>query len=149
MRKNNFTFMYTFFSNLLAQPWEPKFPDHMPTSSWFATKIHLGNLYLGNLILGRNSNLQSNSSWTIDLTDILTRREDPQEADHKLSTTLHRKPNDSAAILNFHSNHSLKCREGIVFVKALKYNLLMADDTLLQKKFDSLTVSLLDIQYPL
>ena len=87
--------------------------------------------------------------WTIDLTDILTRHEDPQEADHIFSTTLHRKPNDCAAFLHFYSNHSLKCRESIVFLKALRYNLLMADDTLLQKEFDFLTVSLLDIQYPL
>lgn len=79
--------------------------------------------------------------WTIDLTDILTRHEDPQEADHK--------PNDCAAFLHFHSNHPLKYRESIVFLKALRYNLLMADHTLLQKAFDSLTVSLLDIQYTL
>ena len=34
---------------------------------------------------------------------------------HKLSTTLYRKPTDCAALLYFHSNHWLKCKESIVF----------------------------------
>ena len=33
-------------------------------------------------------------------------------ADRKLSTTMYRKPSDCAALLQFHSNHSLKCKEG-------------------------------------
>ena len=63
-------------------------------------------------------------------------------ADHKLSTTLYRKPTDCAARLHFHSNHSLKCKENIVFSQALRYNLLIADDNVLQKELDSLTISL-------
>ena len=55
-------------------------------------------------------------------------------ADRKLSTTLYRKPTDCTALLHFHSNHSLKCKESIVFSQALRYNLLTADYTLLQKK---------------
>ena len=43
--------------------------------------------------------------------------------DHKLSTTLYRKPTDCAALLHFHSNHSLKCKESPVFSQALRYNL--------------------------
>ena len=70
-------------------------------------------------------------------------------ADHKLSTTLYRKPTDCAALLHFHSNHSLKCKESIVFSQALRYNLLIADDNLLQKELDSLAVSLLAKKYPL
>ena len=35
--------------------------------------------------------------------------------DHKLSTTLYRKPTDCAILLHFDSNHSLKCKESIVF----------------------------------
>ena len=69
--------------------------------------------------------------------------------DRKLSTTLHRKPTDCAALLHFHSNHSLKCKESIVFSQALRYNLLITDDTLLQKELDSLAISLLTRQYPL
>ena len=33
-------------------------------------------------------------------------------ADRKLSTTMYRKPSNCAALLQFHSNHSLKCKEG-------------------------------------
>ena len=69
-------------------------------------------------------------------------------ADHRLSTTLYRKPTDCAALLHFHSNHSLKCKESIVFSQDLRYNLI-ADDTLLQKELDSLTVSFLARKYPL
>ena len=70
-------------------------------------------------------------------------------ADHKLSTTLYRKPTDCAAILHFHSNHPLKCKESIVFSLALRYNLHIADDNVLQKELDSLTISLLARKYPL
>ena len=70
-------------------------------------------------------------------------------ADRKLSTTLYRKPTDCAALLHFHSNHSLKCKESIAFSQALRYNLLIADDNVLQKELDSLTISLLARKYPL
>ena len=70
-------------------------------------------------------------------------------ADRKLSTTLHRKPTDCAARLHLHSNHSLKCKESIVFSQALRYNLLIADDNVLQKELDSLTISLHARKYPL
>ena len=64
-------------------------------------------------------------------------------ADRKLSTTLYRKPTDCAPLLHFHSNHSLKYKESIVFSQALRYNLLIADDNILQKELDSLMISLL------
>ena len=41
-----------------------------------------------------------------------------------LSTTLYRKPADCAALLHFYSNHSLKYKESIAFLQALRYNLL-------------------------
>ena len=41
-------------------------------------------------------------------------------ANRKLSTTIFRKPTDCAALLHFHSNHSLKCKESIVFSQALR-----------------------------
>ena len=63
--------------------------------------------------------------------------------DRKLSITLYRKPTDYAVLLYFQSNHSLKCKERIIFSQALRYNPLTADDTILQKELDSLTVSLL------
>ena len=70
-------------------------------------------------------------------------------ANHKLSTTLFRKPIDCVALLHFHSNHSLKFKESIVFSQALRYNLLIADDHLLQKELDSLKISLIARKYPL
>ena len=70
-------------------------------------------------------------------------------ADRKLSTTLHRKPTDCTALLHFHSNPSLKCKESIVFSQALRYNLLISDDTILQKELNSFTISLLARKYPL
>ena len=68
-------------------------------------------------------------------------------ADRKLSTTLYRKPTDCTALLHFHSNPSLKCKESIVFSQALRYNLLIADDNILQKELYSLTISLLARKY--
>ena len=58
-------------------------------------------------------------------------------------------PTDCSALLHFHPNHSLKCKESILFSQALRCNLLIADDTILQKDLDSLTVSLLARKYPL
>ena len=60
-------------------------------------------------------------------------------ADPKLSTALDRKPTNWASLLHFHSNHSLKCKESIVFLQGLRYNLHIADDTLLQRDLYSLT----------
>ena len=68
---------------------------------------------------------------------------------YKLSTTLYRKPTDCAALLHFHSNHSLKRKENIAFSQALRYNLLIADDNLLQKELDFLAISLFARKYPL
>ena len=70
-------------------------------------------------------------------------------ADRKLSTTLYRKPTDCAPLLHFHSNHSLKCKESIVFLQALRYNLLIADNNVLQQELDSLAIFLLARKYPL
>ena len=45
-------------------------------------------------------------------------------ANRKLSTTLFRKPTDCTALLHFHSNHSLKCKESIVFSQALRLQMI-------------------------
>ena len=72
------------------------------------------------------------------------------EAVCKLFTALYRKASDCAALLHFHSSYSLKFKEAIVFFpQVLGYNLLIADDTLLQKELDSLTLSLFFRQYTL
>ena len=73
----------------------------------------------------------------------------PIRADCKLSITRYRKPTDCVALLQFNSNHSLKCKESIVFSQVLRHNVLYADDNLLQKELDSLAISLLARKYPL
>ena len=70
-------------------------------------------------------------------------------ADCKLFPTLYRKPTNCTELLHFHCNHSLKCKESKFFSQALRYNLLVADDNLLQKELDSLTISSLARKYPL
>ena len=52
-------------------------------------------------------------------------------ADCKISVTLYIKPTDCAALLHFHSSHSIKCKGAIIFSQTLRYNLLSADDSLL------------------
>ena len=69
--------------------------------------------------------------------------------DRKLSATLYRKPPDCATLPHFHYNHSLKWKESIVFSQSLRYNLFIADDTVLQKELDSLSISLLARKHPL
>ena len=69
--------------------------------------------------------------------------------DRKLSITRYRKSTDCVALLHFNSNHSLKCRETIAFSQALRHNVLLAGDSLLQKELDSLATSLLARKYPL
>ena len=70
-------------------------------------------------------------------------------ADRKLSTTVYRKLSYCEALLHFHSNHSLKSKESIIFSQALRYNVLIADDHLTQKELDSHAISLLARKYPL
>ena len=70
-------------------------------------------------------------------------------ANTKFSTTLYRKPTDCAALQHFRSNHSLKCKESIVSSQALRYNLLFADDNVLQKELDSLSISIFARKIPL
>ena len=67
----------------------------------------------------------------------------------KLSTALFTKPSDCAALLHFQSSHALKCKESIACSQALRYNLLIAGDHLLQIELDSLAISLLARKYPL
>ena len=67
----------------------------------------------------------------------------------EMNTKLYRKPTDCAELPHFHSNHLLRCKESIVFSQTLRYNLLIADDNLLQKELNSLTMSLIVRKYPL
>ena len=69
-------------------------------------------------------------------------------ANWKIFITLSRRPTDCAALLHFHSNHSLKFKESLVFSQAPRCNLLIVDDHLLQKELDCLVISLLTRKYP-
>ena len=171
--KNNLSFMEGIFSNSLVQRWEPKPPHHTPTFSWVDMKKP------GSLHLGHSLPEQIHRQYLLDISRYyrtapvheklhkqppprmkFTFEDSAQEislldmkiyigTDHKLSTTLNRKPTDCLALLHFHSNHSLNCKESIAFSQVLSYNLLIADDTLLQKELCSLAISLLARQYRL
>ena len=147
-----------------------KAAPHMPTFSWTATKkpsakplsIHRQHIPDYGIFLGTTNQLQSLQDFMNHLhpTIKLTFQHSTQQtsfldmkihirSDRKLSTTLYRKPTDCATLLHFHSNHSLKFKESIVFSQVLRYNRLKADDNLLQKELYSLTISLLAGKYPL
>ena len=53
------------------------------------------------------------------------------------------------ALLHFLSHHPLSCKEGIIYSKALRYNIIISDDHILQKELKNLTRILLARAYPL
>lgn len=66
-----------------------------------------------------------------------------------LHTTIYRKPTDSSCLLHFNSYHPLHVKESIIYSQALRYNLLITDDTNLQLELYNLTRYLLARKYPL
>ena len=176
LKNNNLSFMDKHFLNSSVQPWDPK-PPPPPYANLFVGrheetigeafiwaisfwKRFIDNIFL--IFLGTTEQLQSMKEFmsNLHLAIKFTFEHSTQEisfldmkihtgADRRLSTTLYRKSTDCAALLHFHSNHSLKCKESIFFSQALRYNLLITDDVLLQKELDPLAISLLARQYPL
>ena len=168
LKNNNFSFMGRYFLELVgtamgtkaAPPYANLFKGHHEETIqeafiWVIVfwKRFIDNIFL--IFIGITKQLESMKDFMNNLhhTIKFTFGHSTQEisfldmkihigADRKLSTTLYRKPTDCAALLHFHSNHSLKCKESIVFSQALRYNLLIADDNVLQKELDSLTISL-------
>ena len=67
----------------------------------------------------------------------------------KLKTKLYRKPTDCMTLLHFHSHHPLSCKEGIIYSQALRYNMIISEDHILQGEFNNLTRILLTRAYPL
>ena len=67
----------------------------------------------------------------------------------KLKTKLYKKPSDCMALLHFQSHHQLSCKEGIVYLQALLYNMTISDDIILQEELNNLTCILLARAYPL
>lgn len=69
--------------------------------------------------------------------------------DRRLATTLYKKPTDCSPLLHFKSNHSLKCKESVIYTQALRYNLIISDDNLLQNELHNLTKTLIAREFPL
>ena len=67
----------------------------------------------------------------------------------KLKTKLYRKPTDCMTLLHFHSHHPLSCKEGIIYSQALRYNMIISEDHILQTELNNLTRMLLARAYPL
>ena len=60
----------------------------------------------------------------------------------KLKTKLYKKPTN-------HSHHPLSCNKGIIYSQALRYNMIISEDHILQEYLDNLTRILLARAYPL
>ena len=67
----------------------------------------------------------------------------------KLKTKLYKKPSDCMALLHFHSHYPLSRKEGIVYSQALRYNMIISDDHILQEELNNLTRILLARASPL
>ena len=52
-------------------------------------------------------------------------------------------------LLHFHSHHLLSCKEGIIYSKPLRYNMIISEDHILQEELNNLTCILLACAYPL
>ena len=53
------------------------------------------------------------------------------------------------ALLHFHSHHLLSCKEGIIYSQAVRYNMIISEDQVLQEELNNLTRILLARAYPL
>ena len=67
----------------------------------------------------------------------------------KLKTKLYKKPTDCMTILHFHYHHPLSCKEGIIYFQAIRYNMVISKDHILQEELNNKAHSLLDRAYPL
>ena len=67
----------------------------------------------------------------------------------KRKTKLYKKPTDCITLLHFHSHYPLSCKEGIIYSQALRYNMIISGDHILQEELNNLTRILLARAYPL
>ena len=67
----------------------------------------------------------------------------------KLKTKLCKKPTDCMTLLHFHSHHPLSCKEGIIYFQALRYNMIISEDNIVQEELNNLKRILLARAYPL
>ena len=52
-------------------------------------------------------------------------------------------------LLHLHPHHSLSCKEGIIYSQALRYNMIIWEDHILQAELNNVTPILLSRAYPL
>ena len=52
-------------------------------------------------------------------------------------------------LLHFYSHHPLSCKESIIYSRALRYNMIISEDHILQAELNNLTRILLARAYPL
>lgn len=69
--------------------------------------------------------------------------------DRKLCTRLYKKPTDKSMLLHFHSHHPMSTKESIIYSQALRYNMIISEDSILQDELYNLTKILLARKYPL
>ena len=65
----------------------------------------------------------------------------------KLKTKLYRKPTNCMSLLHFYSHHPLSCKEGIIYSQAMRYNIIISEDHILQEDLNNLTRWLVHIHY--
>ena len=65
----------------------------------------------------------------------------------KLKTKLYRKPTNCMTLIHFHSHHPINCKEGIIYSQALRYNMIISEDHILQTELNNLTCILLARSY--
>ena len=58
-------------------------------------------------------------------------------------------PTNCMTLLHFHSHHPLSCKEGIIYSQALRYNMIISEDYILQEELNNLTRILLARAYHL
>ena len=55
----------------------------------------------------------------------------------KLKTKLYRKPTDCMTLLHFLSHYRLSCKEGVIYSQALRYNMIISEDHILQEELNN------------
>ena len=67
----------------------------------------------------------------------------------QLKTKLYKKITDCMPLLHLHSYHPISCKEGITYSEALRQNMIISEDRILQAELNNLTRILLARSYPL
>ena len=67
----------------------------------------------------------------------------------KLNAKLYRQSTNCMTPLHFHSHHPLTCKEGIIYSQALRFNMIILEDHILQEELNNLTLILFAHAYPL